>query len=518
VNNTTASVVSNTFPFEVTNDQGNLTVTPGYEITPRTYQGEVTLSDGNTTAQTVKIPEVSNWTLNIHSLNNTISVGSNGEIQNLTVELEGNTETRLTANLTGNLSEYYDINPFFNVFPGLSKTITVGYGVQESAPFGKYTGNLVLKDSNGVNKTVNLSATFKDEIPPEIKETSFPDTMATQKTSTSLVIDENLNVSTVEAEIVRTVEEEQDNETVEVNETVGTYIFEKEENTDLWKHEFKDTSVISQYYAHITVNDTAGNRVNQTVSFTVDGLDAVELVRQDFRFDKINDQSETQTTVLENQVESPFNLTLESLNYEGNATPKIGIVPPGGDQPRFFQDNDNHLQFEEKGEYELVVNSYSDEPQQNLYDYDGHIQVEVPEQHYGIEDIFFGGTVDSFGYPEERVIFEGSSEFEGFIGYSFDAATQGFEDEFGSLKNTTSADYAYKISRIPVDACRGSNDWGQCSTLTMGEYQDTGQQNQRLQTERDLAVALAAAALIFTGLYIRKENLPTQLAMPSFKK
>lgn len=333
-----------------------------------------------------------------------------------------------------------------------------------------------------------------------------------------MVVDENLEVDSVTAEIVRTVEEEQGNETVEVNETVGTYTFEKQESTVLWTHELEDISVIAAYYARIKVNDTAGNSVNRTIGFDVDGLDAVQILRQDFEFDKINEQGETQTVILENTVASPFNLSLNSLNYEGNSTLQVGVVPPEGDQPRYFQDNDDRLKFEQSGEYELVVNSYEEEPWQSLYEYDGHIEVETPEQHYPVEDIFFGGTVDSFGYPEAGPFFEGSSEFEGYIGYSFDAVKQGFEEEYGSLENTTSADYAYKISRLPVDACRGNSDWGQYSTLTMGVYQDTIDENSRLKTERDVAIGIALAAVIFVGLYIRKENLETELAMPTYKE
>lgn len=499
VNNTTASVVSNSFPFTVTNQNGNLTVSPSYSITPSTYEGDVGLSDGTTHTKRVKIPEVSNWTLSTRSLKNNISVGSNGEIQELNVTLEGNTETRLTANITGNLSQYYDTDPYFDIYPEIPKTLNIGFGVPSDTNFGNYTGQLVLEDGNGTNKTVNLTARFRDEISPKIADADYEDTMATRPSIGNVVVDENLEVDSVTAEIVRTVEEEQGNETVEVNETVGTYTFEKQENTDLWTHDFTDTSVIAPYFAHIKVNDTAGNTVNRTIGFTVDGLDAVQIRRQDFEFDKINEQGETRTVILENTVESPFNLSLNSLNYEGNSSLQVGVVPPDGDQPRYFQDNDDRLEFEQSGEYELVVNSYEEEPRQNLYEYDGHIEVETPEQHYPVENGFFGGTVDSFGYPEARTIFEGSSEFEGYIGYSFDAVRQGFEEEYGSLENTSSADYAYKISRLPVDACRGNSDWGDCSTLMMGEYQDTIDSNSRLQTERDIAIGVAALAVLFVA-------------------
>lgn len=515
VNNTSADIVKSTFPFPVQKNGRKLIITPSNQITPGTYNGEVTFSTGNTTAYTVKIPKVSNWTLNTDSLNNTISVGENSEIRNLTVTLEGNTPTRLTANITGNLSQFYDTQPFFEIYPGLSKTITVGFQVPSDTPFGRYTGKLVLEDSTGQNKTVDLSGQFNDEIKPEIQDANFPDTMATRPSSQNLVIEENLQLDTVQTEIVRTIEVQQGNETVEMNETVGTYQFEKKENTDLWTHEFTDTQAIASYYAHITVNDTSGNTVNRTTQFDVNGLDALEVVNGDFQFGKIKDQSEARKLVLENTVESPFNLSLDTFSYSGNSSVKVGVVPPDATQPRFFEDK--KLQFKKEGEYRLVVKFYDEEPYQDLYEYDGTVGIELPDQHHPVNNIHFGGTVDSFGYPEPSTIYEGGADFEGFIGYGFESVKESFEDRFGSLENQNSS-YAYKISRINVDACTGDDEWGDCSDLTMGEYQDTIQENNQLSTERNFAIGLALVAIISTGIYIRKENLDTQLAMPTFKK
>jgi len=220
--------------------------------------------------------------------------------------------------------------------------------------------------------------------------------------------------------------------------------------------------------------------------------------------------------VIENDVESPFNLSIDSLTYEGNTSLKIGIIPPDASQPRFF--DGGKLSFSETGEYALVVKSVEEEPEQGLFEYTGSLRIKVPPQHYELEKVFFGGKIDSFGYPEPKQIYEGSSEFEGYIGYSFESVEDEFEDLYGSLDSDQGVDYAYKISRIPVDACRGNEDWGSCSTLTMGEYQDTQESNDRLKNQRNKAIIVALLCIIYAAAKRRLENLPDQLAMPTYKK
>ena len=515
-----SSVVKNTFPFDAAIQNQSLGVSPSYQLEPKTYTGAVTLRTGNNTTTRnyqVTVPEVANWTVTPRNLKTGVSVGSSGELNNITIGLKGNTETRLTANITGNLSEYYDTAPFFTVYPSLSKQVTVGYRVPSTTSFGYYTGDLILEDEQGRNQTVNLSATFKDRTKPEIGSADFPDIMATQVQKATVEASDNLKIAAVQAEILRTDTVKSNNETVEVNKTVGDYRLNHVANSDDYELSFEETGEIGTYYVNLTVNDTSGNTVYQQEKFRVNGLDAVQITEQDFEFNKIKDRSEAQRVVISNKVKSPFNLSVKSLTYEGNTTLKIGIIPPDASQPRFFEDG--KLSFKETGEYALVVKSVEEEPEQGLFEYTGSLRIEVPPQHHELQKVFFGGKIDSFGYPEPKQIYEGSSEFEGYIGYSFDSVEDEFEGLYGSLDSDQGVDYAYKISRIPVDACRGNEDWGSCSTLTMGEYQDTQKSNEELREKAGDWQLIGALAVIAFFLYMLKERRRGLFAtVPKFKK
>lgn len=508
-NNTSAEVVSNSFPFSATNQDGDITVNPSTELTPRTYSGEIRLTSNESFEVDVEIPAVSNWTLTTGSLNHTLSTGTSGDITNLTAELEGNTEARITAEITGNLSEYYSTDPVFTLYPNIERQITLGYQIPSDTDFGEYNGHLILKDDQGNNETVNLTAYFEDNEQPEIQNTVFDDVQATQDVEQFVTASDNLEISDVSVEVLREIEIDQGNETIVVNRTVDEYSFEHRENTDTWKHTFKDTEEIGQHYARIKVWDTANNTVNTTESFQVDGLDATQVLDSNFEFQLIPHNDEISREIIHNEIKSPFNLTLNQFTYGGNSTVKVGVVPPDADSAEFFEETGEVKEFSKKGTYEVVVRSYEEEPAQNLYTYDASLELSVPEQHYPVDNIVFTGNIDSYGYPSESVIYEGEGAFEGYIAYGFDSAVEGFEENHGDLDEGSAVDYAVKISRMPVDACRGSGEWGDCGTLTMGEYQRTVEENDILWFGIKIAVAFGlivpVGSITYLLLFMRRK-------------
>lgn len=500
VNDTEDNVVKNTFPFEVTNIDGNLTVAPSNQIKPDTYTGEVTLSTNKTITEEVEIPEVSNWTLNTDELNNTISVGSNGDIQNLTISLTGNTKTRLTANLTGSLSEYYDTQPFFEVYPDIDRDITIGYKVPSDTDFGHYSGKLVLQDADGENQTVALDAQFKDKIPPEIRDTTYPDTMATQTASQSLVINENLEVDTAVAETVRTIEVEKGNETVVINESVGTYQFEQQENTDLWTLKFDDTGTIAPYYAHITVNDTAGNTVNRTEHFDVDGLDTIEILNDDFQFTQIkpnnirtNARQKAEQAILKKETDTAVNLTLGRLDHgETNSTVKIGVRHEEEEADAKLEENSLRT-IEKPGTYYLTAEGNA------LQHYSGRLDIQTVPQHVEIRsEIKFVGDIIDPEYPQGDTWQRG--RFKGNISF---VNPERAEQDLIKIELVGSA-----------EDCKGFERWNECiSGFSLGNIEDMKQKVRDYGLIAVGGITFGVLCLVFTGLKWRRDGLKNRIVV-----
>lgn len=422
------------------------------------------------------VPAVSNVTYNRANMSNDVSVGSDGVFGNLTLVQEGNSAEEIDVNMTGNLSAFLGAPGSVTMFRTRSYNLRVTFQVPRDTAFGHYAGQIDFVGENGtVDHTVNMSSVFRDDINPDIETVDIPDVMATTPLTVEAEVTDNLNVSTVEADIVREVSVTDGNTTTLQNQTLGTFSLGQRPQTDSWNVTVQDTDEIGTYYATLTANDTSGNTDNVTERFVIEGLNATNTVGDEIIFDTIRHDAESHADLLTNSFESPFNVTLTQFNYGNNASLQVGVLPPGSDAPRYFDDVNDTQQFSEAGRYRLVVNSLDADDINGSLEYNGQIRVDTPIQDPENPEVVFTGLVSAENRPDPTRLQIG--EFNGYIGYG--NTVPRFEEEFGSLDRYTDA--VVYIGVMNSTRCLGVNSWSGCSTLSFGEL-------ERAESEREAAV------------------------------
>lgn len=503
----------NTTQCPYTNRTVNLTGYVSEDFSPGTYNAEsIFVFDQRSNEKEtydVAVAEVVNWTVGNVTTQANISVDQRGRFGTVTVENHGNTDVSLTAEVTGPISQFVSTNPSIDVFLDNAE-LTLEYDVARDARFGRYTGNLVLtRGVNGSNDTVrrvNLSTTVLDDIYPEMGEVQVDDLMATRSTTFTVEATDNLGIANVTANVTRVATVRRNNKTVVVNRTVVAAEFSYDSDANLWEYTFDRSRNDGVYYADIVVRDAAGNTVRTVERFQVSRLNVTHVTDPRFRLPTIRVKEATRQRFLVNDIKSGFTVHLSRFQYGGNASVEVGVVPPGSETAEFFEEGGN-LTFSKQGVYELVVESREEERLTGEYRYDGRLEVFVPPEHVAVSDVVFSGAVVSKETPKPEFTKIGS--FTGYLGY--EEAVERFEERFGEIGGNDSQRYAYYIGRIPVEECTG-RDWTACdNSLTLAEFQDVQEANQRLRQDiwlyKYFGMGGLAFALVFVLVYWRKEQL-----------
>lgn len=501
--NTSVEIESSSLPTDLNlavNDT-NLTASPSYNLFPGNYTGKVTFSNNYNQTYQVEVPETFNWTLTPEELNNTISVGTSGQTSTTQIGLESNIDPEFSGEITGNISEHFSVDRFQFEEAG-RYTVVLGYGVNENTQFGNYTGKLVVEDIQGEDQTVNLSYRFEDNIPPEITGTHVDDVMSTKEADFSLAVSDNLNVSQVCAEIYREEEIGKGNTTVIENRTLddSPYCFEHESDTSLWELGFDDTENRGQYHMDIKANDTSGNAVEQTESFTVESLNVINALETDFRFDDMRPRTDdsperaVEGEILELEKSTPVELSLSELSHrKENSSLTIGVREQSEEniQKLYSEDGKQAVEIEERGKYILEV--YSDSQGDT---YDGTISIDHVPQHTNVSNIQFSGTVVD---PEFPVLPENKSlgDFEGSM-------------QFILNDNDVPVGIEYEARQLDIENCKNVESWSNCMPgYTLGEIDEV--KDEISTVKRNNAILLWFGTLVplsslgFLGMFIRRQ-------------
>lgn len=479
--NSSPEIVSSQLPSDInlSINESNLTATPSYSLYPQNYTGKITLSNKYNRTYTVEVPEKFNWTLTSSTLNGSISVGSSGQINTTTIDLESNVDPDFEGEITGNISDYFSVDRFQFEEQG-KYTVILGYGVNENTQFGNYSGELTVYGNQNRNQSVNLSYVFEDNILPEITDTEINNVMSTKEASFSAVASDNQKVAAVCGKVWKEAEVERDNSTVLENQTLedSPYCFKQESNTDLWQLDFADTEEKdTQHYLNLSVNDTSGNAVSRLHSFKVQGLDALEVLETDFRYEAIWPSSQAEREVIELSTSTPVELTLESFRYEGNNTVEPGILKEGNENPQYFSDNDGEITVEDAASYRLVVDSDEDSKIETQKEFSGVLNVTTVPQHVEHpEEIRFSGLVNPGDSPEPASASIG--KFDGYAGYSI---PERFIEKY---TGKATGDIVY-IGTVDREECVGFSRWNECTGFTFGKLNDTKQENIDLENSND---------------------------------
>lgn len=470
--------------------------------------GSITLNyTNNTETIDVEILEYSDWNLEVENFEDNLSVGETGRAGIINFTQKGNTQADITVEASGNLTEYLSYDDSFTLFPQNTIRKSFSYNIPSDTEFGNYNAslNFTEEDSN-ITEQVNLSTRFEDNIDPEITDSSFPDVMSTRSQNFSVSVSENYNTSTVSADIVREVEEERENKTVLVNESVETVDFDREGQE--WFAEFDNTENIGQYYYTLNVEDAAGNKANKTGGFEVEGLDAVEFLRRNFRFDSVypkdasggvfdNKQSKASREILEVSEETSVDVELRNFQHgSDNSSITVGILKPDEDvSTKFDLDEENpSITLTEKGEYGLEVES------DGVESFSGNLRVSLVDQHVGdkVRNIEFEGLVNNPEYPPEQ-----SWSIRGWNGSLEYEDTNG-DGEPDVLTRTFKADADVCKGYSTPEECPEINDFEEQTDRLVSENEDLKGSNGSLVWQRNI---MALFSLVFLGAFIRSKNL-----------
>jgi hypothetical protein len=434
-----------------------------------TMTGNVAAQQSNNTTSNSSVENT--WNFTETSINRTFSVGTTDSLD-LGLVAEGNESEEVEISAEGNISDFmYSIESPVNTIPGQEVRVLNQVSVDRSQSFGVFNGSI-----NGVggneSESVNVSFKIVDDISPVIDSVSLPDLMSLTNSTFVVEARDNLNISSVEASIVREVEIKENNTTKTVNRSFKDEVVFEKTGGDRFEYVFGDSDVIGSYYANVTVTDTSNNSVSRVKGFSVDGLDSISVESTNFVFDTIRPKESTSEGFVVSDISGKsFSVSLTDLGYGGNETVKVGVVPPEGDSPEIIEVGQTRS-YSDSGVYSVeLIHSGSDEVK-GTHSVTGELRVVKPGQHVEPRNVSvsFSGTVKNVDKPPERCL--KVAEFDACIGYSFDSVKKNFQDEY-SVIGEENESFAYKISRVPIRQVEGSNEWKDSTSFTMGEYNES---------------------------------------------
>lgn len=490
--NTTTDNATRTWTVDVTAD-----LPPQY---PAGNYTPTVFTQTNRSAATADTPyqvaAVSDWTLTDDGpVDTQISVGEAGAAWNTTIQQRGNVEETVDARLEGNVSRVLSTESSYTVQPTQDRVLRLAYDLFRGQRFGRYTGNLTV--SNDTVKTViPITVKVQDDIAPDMQDADADDVMATLPARFGASVEENTNLSGVNVHVLRSTTVEQGNETVVVNRSAARLQLQRQPGTDRFTAEWTDTDVQGRYWAVFTAVDASGNNASAVRRFDIDRLDVTSVKSTNFRLASMRSKEQTGTDLIENDEESPFSVRLSSFRYFGNTTVDVGIRPPEAEQPQYFDDVGQEMEFSEPGTYQVVVNSREEEREDDVYEYDAELAVAVPPQHVHAPgwNVTFGGSVNSRAFPAAACALAGGALKE-CAGYGVGSVLDMYRERYGDI-NTT---HAVRLAVVDRSECEGVTRWGDCTSFET-QAEERAQKDDSIISKLRNHRAGLLAALIFSNV------------------
>jgi hypothetical protein len=433
-----------------------------------------------------------------------LSVNQFGEtVENISsVYVDNQTSSRnFNVSVKGNVTEFLDYPSSFTLFENESDTFPVVANVPSNQDFGAYNGSLKMTalENNNFSEKINISVKVFDDIKPSITGFNISNVQATKNVEWSLEIEDNLGVDKVKGEVIREFEEQNGNTTETVNKTIQNFDFNQ--SGGQYKYIFKDTDIVGNYYLNANASDESGNTVKEIYPFKVNGLESINVLTDNFVFDTFRPKDQSTFKLVNSSLDGRnVSFSLKNLSYGGNASVKLGVLPPSGESPEIVDVGESRS-YTEAGVYQIVLIHTGSNEVEGTHSVNGELVVGKPDQHVKPRklNVVFSGTVKNLDKPPEtctRV-----AEFNSCIGYSLDSVRSLFDDQY-RIEDQDSRDFAYMISRVPTGDVEGSDEWGSELSLTMGQYNKTVAENERLENRVDYLVAPIWKTLFFISLLV----------------
>lgn len=431
-----------------------------------------------------QVPLVNNISVSDQNISKDLNVGDRGNIYtNITVTQTGNAErVPLNYNVTGNISQLLD-NPTgsFTLYRTNAETIFLQTDIPLNQQYGNYTGTLeIMADQE--NATVDLRSTVSDIVAPEIKDKEIEDIQATREKELEFEISDNIGVKNASVRVLKETVDEDGNSSEE--EYTSFNLTQRENNQNIWYHEYTSTSERGNYTAEITAFDTSGNKVEGSSNFEIIRLEAVTLETTNFEFDAAPTDEQVEEHIASVDFDTPVNFTLDQFTHDQeNSSIIVGIKRDDMETAEEFDltEENKTLEFEEEGDYSLVVDSDVEES------FRGDIIVQPIEEHAELEKIDFSGIFIDPEYPEPD-----SWQFGQFEGQIF------YENDEDTVKDTIVFE-----GRADAERCRGAETWSECLTgFSLNEAEQLETDKQNLQDEKGDWQIIAGVSWILLFVYI----------------
>ena len=386
-----SNVTKNTLPFDLEVSNDSISVNASLDFPPQIYTGEVVLKNNYSHNYKLNLQRYTNWTLSRDRIESDINVGTSGSFSNQSIQLEGNTNTTVSTNISGNVSQYLDVTDQVTVFPGINSRIILSYQVPQNTDYGNYTGILNLTGEHGSYQEIPLRFQFRDNITPTVESVDTPSFDASFPKKFTVEASDNIGVETVEAEIVETVTKNG----TEKNTTVSGLSFSHKQKTDRWTATPSEQSN-GTYYVVGEVVDEAGNKANFTSKYTVRPLDAVTV---DDSLQLNNYRVETEITEKFGEINrsTMMNVRLKSFNQplqSPNETWTLAVKTDTGKQ--FLREENSTVTVHGPTDLELFVYSNSNER------FNGELSFEPVKEHVPVNDFSFYGSYLDCPVPKKK--------------------------------------------------------------------------------------------------------------------
>lgn len=397
-----STVSQNSFPFDVEVDENTIATVVSLDFPPQVYSGEVVLENNYSHSYQLDIQRYTNWSFNKDRIEKDVNVGTSGRFTNQSISLRGNTNTTVSTEISGNVSEYIDATELVTVFPGVESRIVLSYQVPRTTEYGNYTGVLNLTGSHGEFREIPLQFQFKDNTTPEIESVDTPDFDATFPEEFSVEASDNIGVDSVEATVLQQVT----NNGTEENRTLNGLEFESKNNSDEWTATPSGEEQ-GTYYLDGQVVDEAGNEVNFTSKYEVRPLNAVS-VEESLGLRNYRVESEISEKFGSINRSTRMNIRLESFSQSlqsANETWTLAIETDSGKQ--FLREEGSTITVEGPTDLNLFV--YGDSADR----FNGRLSFN-PVDNVPVNNVSFSGSYLDCTVPKERTF----NTFNKSISYS----------------------------------------------------------------------------------------------------
>lgn len=344
-----------------------------------------------------KVAESQQWNITNSTVKDNVSVSTEGNIGQYTLENIGNTDVTVNQTINGEISEYVSVADQVTLFPQIPETRTLAYDIPEDTQFGNYTGNLtVSSEAENQTKTLNLSIEVLDDISPNLKSKSFPSFEATQPEKFTVDASDNLEVESITADI--TYEDNTGNQTG--TETLETAEFTYNNETEIWEYNISEDRRPDEYDVEGTIKDTAGNTRDFEDEFTVSKLSSFE-PNDIIELPRYQSGAEINQKISELETSTGIGITLESL--KGNLTDyQIGIqIDPFKTEDDeetevlYYDEIGDTVTVDQKSNVSLVV--FGEKAER----FNGQLDYSHPDYHKEILSSQFQGEFTDFVTPQD---------------------------------------------------------------------------------------------------------------------